>query len=446
MEVIGAGDAIFHRELSKLSLPGLEEIRDFIKSADMAYVNFEMVTPSLPVTPSATPIAMRVGSPPWTATELQLLGFNLFGLASNHTDDYGSAGLLDTIREFDTCGITFAGSGPNLDRARMPAYLDTPSGRVALICATSSGAEQGLASNGAGLVASRPGHNPLRFRTEYGLQDDLYDELLRIDEALGSAATTRYMLNLGMFPGLDVRDDSVTRFLGKRFVRAESSEIVTTPRADDVEQISRWVYEARRSADYVIVGLHSHEGAADGWNIDQAAGFLPLAARAFVDAGADVVFGHGPHRMRGIEIYRDKPIFYSLGNFLFQDEGFNIIDPEIYSQFNLKAGATPADFHDWRGEWPDGRKRGFHSSPPFWYSVIARCVFEDHGCTEVRLYPIDMKRAERRLVRGIPEFADADTAKHVLAEITELSEAYGTRIETVDDGGAVPCGVIAINR
>jgi len=120
MEVIGAGDAIFHRQLSRLSLPRLEEIRDFIKSADMAYVNFEMVTPSLPVTPSATPIAMRVGSPPWTATELQMLGFNLFGLASNHTDDYGSAGLLDTIRESPSLAAGPTSSGRACPRTWIP--------------------------------------------------------------------------------------------------------------------------------------------------------------------------------------------------------------------------------------------------------------------------------------------------------------------------------------
>ena len=446
VDVIGVGDAIFHRQLSRLNLPGLDEIAEFIKSADMAYINFEMVTPSLPVTPSTTPIAMRVAAPPWTLAELEYLGFDLFGLASNHTNDYGYGGLMDTVKEFEARGVTFAGSGRNLEQARMPAYRDTPSGRVALICATSSGAEQGLASNGAGVVADRPGANPLRFRTEYRLQEDLYAGLRRIDEALGSAATTRFMLNLGMYPGLDASDDTVTRFLGKRFVRSSHSEIVTTPLGEDVRQISRWIYEARRSADHVIVGLHSHEGAADGWNIDQAAGFIPLAARAFVDAGADVVFGHGPHRMRGIEVYRNKPIFYSLGNFLFQDEGFSIVDPEIYSLFNLQADATPADFHDWRGAWPDGRKRGLHSEPAFWYSVIARCVFGDGGCQQVRLYPIDMKRDERRLIRGFPEFAEADIARQVLAEITELSKAYGTAIDIVDDGTKRPYGVIAFDR
>ena len=43
-----------------------------------------------------------------------------------------------------------------------------------------------------------------------------------------------------------------------------------------------------------------------------------------IEAGADVVTGHGPHVLRGIEIHRDKPILYSLGNFVFWQE------PELF--------------------------------------------------------------------------------------------------------------------
>ena len=50
------------------------------------------------------------------------------------------------------------------------------------------------------------------------------------------------------------------------------------------------------------------------------ADFIPIFARAVIDAGADVFVGHGPHVLRGIEIYKGKPIFYSLSNFIFQNE------------------------------------------------------------------------------------------------------------------------------
>ncbi len=41
-------------------------------------------------------------------------------------------------------------------------------------------------------------------------------------------------------------------------------------------------------------------------------------AHEAIDAGADLVVGHGSHTVLGIEIYRGRPIFYGLGNFFFQ--------------------------------------------------------------------------------------------------------------------------------
>ncbi|HSR92884.1 MAG TPA: CapA family protein [Gemmatimonadales bacterium] len=55
-------------------------------------------------------------------------------------------------------------------------------------------------------------------------------------------------------------------------------------------------------------------------------GDLRKWARAVIDAGADAVVGHGPHVLRGVEFYKGKPIFYSLGNFATY-RGFNLAGP-----------------------------------------------------------------------------------------------------------------------
>lgn len=55
-------------------------------------------------------------------------------------------------------------------------------------------------------------------------------------------------------------------------------------------------------------------------------GSLRRWARAVLDAGADAVVGHGPHVLRGVEFYKGKPIFYSLGNFL-NYRGFSLDGP-----------------------------------------------------------------------------------------------------------------------
>lgn len=92
---------------------------------------------------------------------------------------------------------------------------------------------------------------------------------------------------------------------------------------NDISEVTRVVKNMRDSADIVILSFH---GGAEGsahthvsgkleYYVGEQRGNVKEMARAAIDAGADVVFGHGPHVVRGAEIYKDHPIFYSLGNF-----------------------------------------------------------------------------------------------------------------------------------
>lgn len=95
-------------------------------------------------------------------------------------------------------------------------------------------------------------------------------------------------------------------------------------RLDDEARISKEIEGARSAADLVIVTVHGGkegveaEGAPSGaeYYKGEYRGDLRKFARLAIDAGASAVFGHGPHVVRPYEIYREKPIFYSLGNFV----------------------------------------------------------------------------------------------------------------------------------
>ena len=67
-----------------------------------------------------------------------------------------------------------------------------------------------------------------------------------------------------------------------------------------------------------MVSIHSHQ--MTGEDKESPAQFLQTFAKACIDAGASVILGHGPHILRGIELYKDGIIFYSLGNFLFEND------------------------------------------------------------------------------------------------------------------------------
>ena len=95
------------------------------------------------------------------------------------------------------------------------------------------------------------------------------------------------------------------------------------PNVNDLDGARRLVTEAKRNADLVIVSFH---GGAEGTNaqhvpsrseifLGENRGNLPAFTHTVIDAGAALVLGHGPHVMRGMEVYNGRLIVYSLGNF-----------------------------------------------------------------------------------------------------------------------------------
>lgn len=129
--------------------------------------------------------------------------------------------------------------------------------------------------------------------------------------------------------------DSVRR--GDSLTTVALIGFATYPYAYDLLDIARSaavVDSIRPLADLVVVTFHGGAEGSRALHVPEAAeslareprGELRRWARAVVDAGADAVVGHGPHVLRGVEFYRDKPIAYSLGNFLTY-RGFNLSGP-----------------------------------------------------------------------------------------------------------------------
>lgn len=116
---------------------------------------------------------------------------------------------------------------------------------------------------------------------------------------------------------------AVVESKGKRiaFIGFAHNNIV--PNVNDLDFARQLVQKAGRIADLIVVSFHGGaEGSANS-RVPQRTeiffgekrGNLPLFARTVIDAGADLVLGHGPHVLRGMEIYKERLIAYSLGNF-----------------------------------------------------------------------------------------------------------------------------------
>ena len=110
------------------------------------------------------------------------------------------------------------------------------------------------------------------------------------------------------------------------FVSATRAEkFILTPGATDTEpgvfrcydptDMINLIKELRPNNDYVIPIIHFGRENSHSLEDEQVS-----SAKAYIDAGADMVVGHHAHTLQGIEIYNDKPIIYNLGNFLFNNE------------------------------------------------------------------------------------------------------------------------------
>ncbi len=430
------GDSIIARRIHGVGDSQIDAVARLIRGADAAFTNLELVTPREPKIPAAEYGGIHLGMPPLVLDELRACGFNLYNLAHNHALDFTLKGLLDTMDELDSRDMVFAGAGMNLGEARCPAYLNTPGGRVALVAAASSFTTGAQAGRSRMDFPGRPGINPLRCRTEYAVTSEQLRQLREIDEALGTARVRRQKLQFG----LTIEEQPhAYKFLDRAFTEADSPRVRTSPQKQDLREIIRWIEDAKRQADFVIMSLHCHQGPGGAQNSDEPAGFIVEAARAFVDAGADAFVGHGPHMLRGVEIYRGKPIFYSLGNFMFMCENIRRLPAEMYERYRLPDGATPADVFDFESRQEGGEPKAFHADERFWETVLPVCDFRFGKPAAITLYPVTLRLDEPRSRRGAPALAGGKQGRRILRRLSKLSGPFGTEI-LCEDGPEGPVG------
>ena len=153
-----------------------------------------------------------------------------------------------------------------------------------------------------------------------------------------------------------------------------------------------------------------------------------------MDAGADIVIGHGPHMLRGMEIYKGKPIYLSLGSFVFEIETLQRQPAPAYEKHGLPFDSLPVDVTDEAGAVRSGPQPNGFWDNRFWTSVVAETKFEGRELKEIKLHPIDLLMEAARWVRGAPVMADEKTGRWVLEGLQELSPGVEIAIEQSGDG------------
>lgn len=323
-------------------------------------------------------------------------------------------------------GFVHAGVGDNLSAANEPRYLETSAGRVALLAVTSTFHETWIAGEQRPDLIGRPGVNPLRFTAVHHVSSEKMTQLKSIAEAVDLNAA----YNLSVKEGFTVAGDPDTFLFGNHLFKESDHEgQVTVPNEKDMARIRKTILEAGRQAQYVLVSVHAHE--MKGSAKDQPADFLTVFARACIDAGAHALIGHGPHILRGIEIYNQRPIFYSLGNFIFQNETITRLPADFYEKYGLTHTHTPADAFDARSK---NNTRGFGVDPHVWESILPIWTMEGEALTEISLYPIELGFGQPRYSRGWPSLIGN---MGILERLQMLSAAFGTEIQIENGVGKI---------
>lgn len=142
----------------------------------------------------------------------------------------------------------------------------------------------------------------------------------------GRASTQKVLDEQGIKYAGSLEPPATTAFLdvkGKKVAVIGFGHNNGMPNVNDLAGARELVIAAKKKADIVIVSFHGGAEGTDKQHVPNSSemflgenrGNLPAFTHAVVDAGADLVLGHGPHVMRGMEIYKGHLIKYSLGNF-----------------------------------------------------------------------------------------------------------------------------------
>lgn len=403
------GDAIVGTRISQYDHAGDQRfaaVADLLRGADVASVNLETNLFDL-ASFRGWPAAERGGSyllgPPEVADDLARMGFNLFARANNHAGDWGIEGLVATSAVLDGRGLTHAGAGMNLAEASRPAYLDTPVGRVAMVSFTTTFPRSSKAAPQRHDIVGRPGCNGITVERRLRLPS----------EALGVVAGALAAQG----------DPQLLDKAGLPLEEGSPAEVIETLKASDVGRVLDEIEKAAAFADLVLVNGHTHEPAN---HVTEPPPWLEDLARRCIDAGAHAFLGHGPHQLRGVEIHRDRPIFYSLGNFVFQREVQDPLPAEQYEVFGLDP-VTAAPHQYLAARDASGHVLSM-TGPVYYESVVAELTFVGGRFEGMRLHPVELAREAPPGSRGVPRLAPTGHGEQILARLSDLSKPYGLDI------------------
>lgn len=423
---IATGDAFITRRFPEGGYEGFQEVKDIISKHDVKFSNLEMTFHRQEGFPAAVSGGTWAMADPRTLDDMKSYGFNIYNTANNHSGDYSHGGILATIRHLQERDMIFSGTGKDLANASKPCYLETKHARVALISAASSFDISAMAGGQTADMPGRPGLNPLRFQTTYYVDAAHYEMVKELAMVTKINAEKEFSIRNGYSNPFE---EGTMPLGSSTFILGEENRIVSDPNETDMLRIESEIREAKKQADIVLVSLHAHETDTEDTTVP--AQFIEKFSKRCIDAGASVMIGHGPHELRGIEVYHGGLILYSLGNFLFETETVELQPYDAYANKKMPLDTKVGAYMDNRSK---NGTVGYGVLENIWRSVMAAWTMEDGVITRVQLYPISLDMHAPRSQKGVPHVVYND---EVLCYLAQLSKPFGTDIRIENHVGYI---------
>lgn len=343
-----------------------DKVRETITEGDLAFcqleANISQRGTRLPQARHTTRLQKE------SATAIAKAGFDVVSFAGNHCMDWGREAFFDTIDALQEEAIHVVGVGENISVARRPIIRDVKGTKIAFIAYSS------ILPQCYWAEADRPGCAPMRAHTLY--------EQIEHDQ-----------------PGTPCRTH-------------------TFAHREDLAALINDIETAKQQADIVVMSIH--------WGIH----FIPAViadyqkevARVAIDHGVDLILGHHAHILKGIEVYKGVPIFYSLCNFATD----LTMTPEHAESKGFK------EIQGLHPEWiPDFESR-YNFPPDSRRSMMVKISIENKKIKKVSFLPvyIDTQAVPEILTSQDPRFNEVT---EYVKEISESQNFYPSFTQECDE-------------
>lgn len=420
--VTSTGDSLFVAPFPKEYQKASAELKEILSSCDLRLTNLETNLSDFEYPANAYSGGTWLNTRKEYINDLVDLGFDFFGNANNHAFDYGEKGLLSTIDTLDAKGLKHAGTGRSLAQAEAPAIIEKGGVKTAIFAVDTSFEVASKAGNPSKKFKPRPGVNYLGYETCYKVTEEQIENLRKIAED----THLNYQRNFNIQTGFIAPDkEGYFNFGGLNFTTKDGIP-KTKCNAKDLQRILGLIKDVKDKVDYVFMLVHCHKN--DDISHANPPEFLIEFSKACIDHGVHAVFGGGCHQLRGMEMYKGFPIFYSLGDFIYQGLKVEYLPPDFMEKFNLDVDTTASEALYARSR---GGKVGLHLLKENYLTVLPKITFEKGKVKDIEIYPVSLNFEDKSDLNGLPIIAKEE-AKEIYEVYSRLSEQFGVKLKYID--------------